>query len=220
MDSIASALKPIPALVWGERAIYELGVGIVCDDYMLVVDDAHFVDATRKLQSAGFRECSWSFGSVDPAFYQNNSVKEAIYGRIVHQYGNLDDKSARFFFPSPDDRATKVVLLPSSYAHVRPEKVLAGQSSEENIAFPSSALLLQSIVQTLVREPVEGMWTSTLSVWALSYLYGELMMDDNVMDSCEDESARAWFDAGIRRYDGGMDRTRTKRFGRKGYEGP
>ncbi|CAK7267729.1 hypothetical protein SEPCBS119000_002699 [Sporothrix epigloea] len=189
---------------------------------MLVVDDAHFADAADKLESAGFRKCTWSFGSVDPAFYDDSSVKKTIYRRIVRDYGNLDQHSARFFFPPPKDGSAKVVLLPSSYAHAQPGAAVHSPdgSCEDNITFPDSTRLLQSFVQTLVREPVEGQWTSTLGLWAVSYLYGELMLEDNLLDNLEDEKARAWFDENIRRYTGGMDRQRTKRFGRLGYDGP
>lgn len=187
---------------------------------MLVLDDADVPSASRKLLSAGFRSCTWSYGSVDPAFYQTDSMHRDVYKKIVHHYGHIDQNTVRFFLPAPADCYAKVVLMPSSYACIQPESISVGRSKEDNIVYPSSTVLVQSIVQVLVREPVDGLWASTLTVWAISYMYGMLMLSDDIMDTCDDKAARDWFDAKIRRYEGGLDRLRTKRFGRKGYDGP
>ncbi|KAJ8456371.1 hypothetical protein ONZ45_g18745 [Pleurotus djamor] len=68
MNSIASAMEPIPAILWGDRAIGALGARVVCEDYMLVVDDVDYDDAMGRLRSAGFQDCDWSCGSVAPDF--------------------------------------------------------------------------------------------------------------------------------------------------------
>lgn len=45
------------------------------------------------------------------------------------------------------------------------------------------------------------------------------MLDDDTMDACDDEEAKAWFDENILRFSGGIDRvTCTKRLGRVGYD--
>ncbi|KAF4511549.1 hypothetical protein G6O67_003332 [Ophiocordyceps sinensis] len=220
MDSIAHALGSITALLWGERAIVALGVRIVCEHYMLVVEDADFDDAAQQLRSAGFQEWAWSYGSLEPSFYQDR-LKENIYRRIVKDFANLDRISARFLFPPQQQKATaKVVLLPSSYAHVRVSSVPNDASSRHgNIIYPNAALLAQSFVQTLIREPAAGMWTSCLRMWAISYVYGELMLGDDVLDACDDEEAKRWFNERIRRFGEGIDRvTCTKRLGRVGYD--
>ncbi|KAJ4232215.1 hypothetical protein NW759_002602 [Fusarium solani] len=64
-----------------------------------------------------------------------------------------------------------------------------------------------------------GGWVSSLRMWAITHLYGDLMLGDDVLDSCDDEEAKAWFNKRIRRYSGGIDRvTCTKRLGKVGYD--
>ncbi|PHH58464.1 hypothetical protein CDD81_5753 [Ophiocordyceps australis] len=219
MEFIASALGSIPALVWGERAIAALGVRLVCDNYMLVIEDSDFDDAVHQLRSAGFQEWAWSYGSLNPSFYKGR-LMETIYRRIVNEYGNLDQNSARFVFPPQLQSTAKVVLLPSSYTHIR-VRLVPGDAlpRDGNIIYPDGALLLQSFVQTLVRELVAGMWTSSLGMWAISYVYGELMLGDDVLDACDDQEAKVWFNESIQRSSQGIDRiTYTKRLGRAGYD--
>ncbi|KAJ3535378.1 hypothetical protein NM208_g7150 [Fusarium decemcellulare] len=218
MDIIDSALDPIKAVVWGERAFASLGAPVVCDyeNYMLIVDDADLEAATQRLRSAGFRDCSWSYGSREPEFYQGK-IKENIYRAITKEYSNLDKYATKFFLPLPDESSEKVVLLPSSYAHIHASDDML--TRDGNLLWPDGPLLLKSLVQTAVREPIEGKWKSDLEMWAISYVYGELMVDDDVMDSCQDEAAKNWFNDNIRRFNGGIDRvTFTKRVGRLGYD--
>ncbi|KAK2616249.1 hypothetical protein QQS21_000884 [Conoideocrella luteorostrata] len=186
---------------------------------MLVIEDALFETAVQQLRSLGFRDWTWSYGCVDPNFYQGR-LKQNIYRSIVHEYSNLDQNSARFLFPLEQQSTAKVVLLPFSYTHLHFELVSNNISScDGNIYYPDGNVLLQSFVQTLVRESVIGMWTSNLEMWSISYVYGELMFDDDVLDSCNDEEAKAWFNKNIQRFDGGIDRfTCTKRLGRVGYD--
>ncbi|KAL7928545.1 hypothetical protein V8C35DRAFT_285114 [Trichoderma chlorosporum] len=219
MDIIASALDSIPALVWGDRAIAALGVGLVCDHYMLVINDIDIERASQQLRSAGFLDCTWSCGSLHPDFYQG-PLRQNIYRRITHHYSNFDRNSSRFLFPSESQATAKVVLLPSSYAHVGVTWTLdEALTRDGNITYPDGSLLLKNIVQTLVREPVQGMWTSCLGMWAITYVYGELILDDDVLDSCTDEEAKCWFHEKIHRDSGGIDRvTCTKRLGRLGYD--
>ncbi|PNY23788.1 Uncharacterized protein TCAP_06259, partial [Tolypocladium capitatum] len=183
MEFIASALGSIPALFWGERAIAALGVRLVCDDYMLVIDDADFDDAGRQLRLEGFQDWAWSYGSVDPSFYTGR-LKGSIYRRIVHDFSNLDGNSTRFVFPleqqQPQHSTAKVALLRSSYAHVCVRSALNDALTRHcHILYPDGALLLQSFVQTLLRDPMAGIWTWMLEMWAISYVYGELMLSDD-----------------------------------------
>ncbi|KAM4056778.1 hypothetical protein HRG_003643 [Hirsutella rhossiliensis] len=204
---------------------------------MLIIEDADYEDAVQQLRSAGFRDWAWSYGSIDPKLYKGR-LREGIYRRIVREYSNLDRNSTRFLFPpdrqnmaSPPEQEytelspehqypTKVVLLPSSFTHIRIKSAPDGALTRDgNILYPDSSLLLRSFVQTLVREPVAGTWTSSLCMWAISYVYGELILDDDVLDSCGDEEAKAWFNERIRRFSGGIDGvTCTKRLGRVGYD--
>lgn len=187
-------------------------------NYMLVIEDADVDDAARRLRSAGFQDFTWSYGSLEPGFYQGR-LRENIYRRIVHDYSNLDQNSARFLFPPAQQSTAKISLLPSSYAHFCVKSALDDAVTRHgNIIYPDGAPLLQSFVQKLVREPVPGMWTSSLDMWAVSYVYGELMLGDDILDACDDE-AKDWFNECIQRFDRGIDRvTYTKRLGRAGFD--
>ncbi|KJZ71367.1 hypothetical protein HIM_09250 [Hirsutella minnesotensis 3608] len=219
MEFITSALGPIQGLLWGERAMAALGVRLVCEHYMIVIRDADFDDAVQRLRSAGFENWPWSYGSLEPNFYQGR-LKENIYRHIVKDFADLDKNSARFLFPSEKQMTAKVALLPSSYAHIRFDSATESAVSRNgNILYPNAAVLLQSVVQTLIREPVDGMWASALNMWAISYIYGQLMLGDDVLDECDDDGARDWFNESIQRSGKGIDRiTCTKRLGRVGYD--
>lgn len=59
------------------------------------------------------------------------------------------------------------------------------------------------------------MWKSRLETWSISYVYGELPISDDALDSCTDEEAQPWFNKNVQRYSDGVDRvTCTKRLGR------
>ncbi|KAJ4198968.1 hypothetical protein NW767_008554 [Fusarium falciforme] len=180
---------------------------------MLVIPDADLELAATQLRAAGFQPCAWSFGSRKPDFYQTVQAQQ-LYRSITRGYRNLDRVSIRFLFPPEDqDEITKVVLLPSSYAHISASNDTP--QLEGGILYPDVTQLLTSFVRTIVREPFRGMWTSNLSAWAISYVYGYSGLGDDALDSCDDEEAKSWFNKEIRRFSGGMDRTTiTKRLGK------
>ena len=182
---------------------------------MLVIADTDFSRAVESLISAGFQEWTWSYGSSHPSFYKERSIND-IYRRIVRDYQNLDQNAKRFLFPSQHQNTAKIALLPSSYAHIGAGPAL-GHATDGNLIYPDGPSLLQSFVRTLVREPVVGMWTSTLDMWAIAYLYGELALSDDSLDACDDVRAKLWFNDSIERFGKGIDRlTCTKRLGRVG----
>ncbi|RTE73150.1 hypothetical protein BHE90_012413 [Fusarium euwallaceae] len=215
MECISSALGPIKAILWGERACGYLGAPVVCDDYMLIIQDEHIHDAATQLQAAGFHPCSWSFGSRKPEVYKTDQAQR-LYRSITRGYRNLDRVSIRFLFPTVEpDEIAKVVLLPSSYAHISASNNTL--QLQANIFCPDARQLLTSFVRTIVREPFDGMWTSNLTVWAISYTYGYSALSEDVLDSCDDDEAKSWFNKEIRRFGGGFDRTTiTKRLGKGG----
>ncbi|KAK2591468.1 hypothetical protein QQS21_010844 [Conoideocrella luteorostrata] len=222
MEIIASALHPIPALVWGERAFAALGVRLVCKNYLLVIEDDAFDAAVQRLRSSNFRDWSWSYGCAVPNSYQSG-LTQNIYRSVVNGYRYLDQNSARFLFPVEQQSTSstaKVVLLPSSYAHLHLKSMSQNIARrDDNIIYPDGAALLQSFVQTIVREPTPGKWTSKLDMWSITYVYGELMLADDVLDLCDDEKAKDWFNDAIQRFGNGIDRvTCTKRLGRVGYD--
>lgn len=246
IEIISKVLGPLPAIMWGDMAVGNLGVGLACEvsrvvfyhtlmlmpvrqNYMLVIEDKQLNTAAENFRQEGFREAPWSYGSRDdPVSYTDPKVQQS-HRRLAQQYSNLDEHSVRFRFPTEDQAKARVILLPSSYAHiaVTPETqhrfINRPQDGpildQDNILYPDAALLLESFVRTLVKEPRMGGWVSSLRMWAITHLYGDLGLGDDVLDSCDDEEAKAWFNQRIRRYSGGIDRaTCTKRLGKVGYD--
>lgn len=150
-------------------------------------------------------------------------MKEEIYRDLVQEYSNFDKHSTRFLFPPSygEGETSRVVLLSSSYTHLS-VKSTPGDSltrDDSNMLYPDGSVLLLSFVQTLLQEPIEGMWTINLRVWAVSYICGETMLPDEALDTCDDEKAEVWFNKAIGRFGKGIDRvTCTRRLGRVGYD--
>jgi hypothetical protein len=166
---------------------------------MLVIEDTDFDDAVQRLRSASFRDWPWSYGSRCPDFYKG-PVREKIYRRIVHEYSKLDKNSTRCLFPAEQQETCKVNLLRSSYTHIRVESISDYiLIRNKNIIYPDGSVLFKSFIQTLVREPISGMWSSNLDMWVITYIYGELMLSDDILDSCDDEKATNRFNENIGR---------------------
>jgi len=82
------------------------------------------------------------------------------------------------------------------------------------VYYPDKTLLLESFIKTLLKTPM-GTWRSSLTTWAICYVYSMLGVEDSALDFCGDEKVIEWFNENIRRSTGGIDRTTvTKRFGR------
>ena len=87
-------------------------------------------------------------------------------------------------------------------------------SCDDNLYYPDAALLLESFVKTLLQE-TPGSWRYLLEAWAIAYIYGMLMVEDTLLDPCDDEAVKLWFNENIRRGNGGLDRvTVSKRVGK------
>ncbi|KAM0424921.1 hypothetical protein ACHAPT_009977 [Fusarium lateritium] len=201
-------------------AVACLGVGLCVENYMLVVDDENLDMAAQKLKEAGFQEALWSYGSRDdPALYTDRKMQQ-IHRRVAQQYSNLDKHSIRFRFPTDELAKARVVLLPSSYAHISATSGSEDKFEREgNILYPNAALLLESFVRTRLSEPKKNSWALNLEMWVVTYLWGDLMLDDGILDNCDDEEVKAFFNELIRKDKGGIDRvTCTKRLGRVGYD--
>ncbi|ETS85586.1 hypothetical protein PFICI_03611 [Pestalotiopsis fici W106-1] len=83
--------------------------------------------------------------------------------------------------------------------------------------YPTLPVLLESLIRARLRIPEDtfGMWRSMLEVWAISYLWGQTMAPEDVLDGIEDDDIKAWFNKETKRFEGGIDRvTITKRKGR------
>lgn len=185
---------------------------------MLVPAEADFDIAVNKLLDAGFTYAPWSYGSVDPRRLEGNEALQRIHRESIPEWEKLDNNSIRFQFPDPNKYSAKVVLLDSTYVGLSPPTDAASTAKYHrfnHVYYPEKVLLLESFIKTLLKEPRMGAWQSSLQCWAVSYLYGMLMIEDNALDTSDDEKAKEWFNKHIRRWEGGLDRTTvTKRVGR------
>lgn len=58
-----------------------------------------------------------------------------------------------------------------------------------------------------------GLWLARLESWGFGYLYRELLLRDDVLDTCSDSAVKEYFDKKIKRGSGIPRRTKEK-FGR------
>ncbi|KAF1963105.1 hypothetical protein CC80DRAFT_434559 [Byssothecium circinans] len=216
-ESVIQALHPLEVVGLGEEALGFLGAVALLNSYMLVPSESDFDLAAQKLVEAGFRPAPWSYGIIDP-----HNIPDDERGRRTKSLDNtgyrmLDDNSVRFQFPAGFSGPERVVLLRSTYVGLSPPNDLSSMQRfycDRNLYYPDKALLLESIIRTLLKDS-PGIWHETLGAWAISYIYGIVMVEDTILDSCDDESVRLWFNENIRRGKGGLDRTTvTKRVGR------
>ncbi|KAL2021505.1 hypothetical protein VTK56DRAFT_7138 [Thermocarpiscus australiensis] len=220
-DSAVITVCYIPAIAWGAIAMGYVGVGLVFSSYMLVIEDSDFEAAVESLRKAGFRDAPWSYGSMcDPRSFEDDKMRK-LHRRMAIGHRNLDNNSTGFLFPvDMKVEDLRVGLLRSSYTHLSLSSVPESRfSREENIYFPDKELLLESFAKTIVREPGMNTWTRKLQMWAIAYVYGQLMVNDDALDSSSDDEAKTWFDTNIRRHTGGIDRTTVTKGGRLVREG-
>jgi hypothetical protein len=186
---------------------------------MFIPSESEFDIAARRLVEAGFRPATWSYGILDPQLLPDDEISRRINPWDMSGYRMLDNNSVRFQFPVKYAGPERVVLLRSTYVGLSPStdpSLMQGFSFKENLCYPDAALLLESIIKALTEDTEKGYWQSLLAAWAISYIYGQLMVEDSVLDSCDDEHIKSWFNENIRRGKDGLDRdTITKRAGRR-----
>jgi len=184
---------------------------------MFVPSDSDFDLAVQKLMEAGFRLAPWSYArSVDPQLLPDDEINRRINAKIPG-YNMIDNNSVRFQFPTSFTCEERVVLIRSSYVDLSPPsnpQSMQRFHRDQSLYYPDKVLLLESFVKTLLKDSPTSRWQSTLRVWAISYMYGILMMENSSLDSCEDEAVKSWFNKAINRENGGLDRTVTKRKGK------
>lgn len=184
---------------------------------MLIPSDADFDLAVRKLETAGFRQTPWSYATVDPQRLEGDEELQRIHQAAIPKYIMLDNNSVRFQFPRSKLYHTKVVLLRSAYVEMQPPTNPTSMrrfTCRKHVYYPDKTLLLESFIKTLLKTPM-GTWRSSLTTWAICYVYSMLGIEDSALDFCGDEKVIEWFNENIRRSTGGIDRTTvTKRFGR------
>lgn len=193
---------------------------------MLGVSDDQMDLAAEKLFKAGFIRESWSFGTtVDPTTRKDDEGYQDFYARIKVDYANFDAKTIRFHCPDIAKYTEQVVLIPSSYIYLDASEdpsyaldhgfVMSSQPSfyvRDNLYYANAVLLLQSIITVVLaeREHLEmGSWHRRLHAWAYTYLYGELSLRDDVLDTCKDERVKEYFNELIKRGTG-VSRVREK----------
>lgn len=186
---------------------------------MLVPTEDDFDLAMRKLEDAGFRPAPWSYASVNPEILdkkENAEKLQAMHTRVAKQYRTLDTHSKRFMFPQNE---FKLVMLHPSFVEITPPVQQKADTAKffcknSNFYYPDKLVLLESMIKTLLKEEQPTTWRSLLTAWAVSYICGYLDVCVDALDGCEDENVKEWYNAAIRRDQGGLDRTRNKRTGR------
>lgn len=217
-ESVIQALHPIKVVVWGEQAMAFLGAVTLLNSYMLIPSESDFNLAAQKLVKAGFRPAPWSYGIIDPKLLPDDEItrRRRINPMEIPGYQMLDNNSVRFQFPAGLTGPERVVLLRSTYVGLTPPSDPSSMQRfhcHENLYYPKKAYLLESFIRTLLQDS-PGFWRDLLEGWSISYMYGILLVGDTVLDSCEEESIRSWFNENIRRGKGGLNTTVTKRVGK------
>ncbi|KAF1850045.1 uncharacterized protein K460DRAFT_326532 [Cucurbitaria berberidis CBS 394.84] len=194
-----------------------LGAVTLLNSYMLIPSESEYDLAAQKLVEAGFRPAPWSYGITDPHLLPDDEIARRLKLREYPEFQRLDGNSVRFQFPVGFSGPERVVLLRSTYIGLSPPNDPSSMQRfhcHDILYYPDKALLLESFIRTLLQES-PGYWRYLLEAWAISYIYGILMVEDSVLDSCEDESVKLWFNEKIRRGKGGLDRTTvSKRVGK------
>lgn len=200
--------------------------------YMLGIRDDEIELAAEKLTSLGFVRELWSFSSpIDPAIFKTTETSKRIQETIRPAYANFDSKTIRFHYPDMHKQVQKTVLIPDSYMHLSAPQAPSHTSKQGsaipnppaqppfyihgNLCYPNAVVLLESFIKVCIQErasTTRGMWQARLQTWAIAYLYGELSLRDDVLDSCQDSGVKEFFNLAIQR-GSGISRTREK-FGR------
>ena len=185
---------------------------------MLGVRDDEVDLATKKLAGKGFVRQDWSFGStVDPATRKDDKMYQRVHESIRPAFANFDAKTIRFHYPHEDRYIQQTVLIPASYLRLSVSQsssafehgYAAPDASSQppfyvhgNLYYPNAIMLLQSIIMVYLEEreyTKVGNWQAKLEGWAIGYLYGELSLRDDVLDTYRDERIREYFNKEIKR---------------------
>lgn len=187
---------------------------------MLGVRDDEMDLAAKKLADAGFVRQNWSFGStIDPATRIDDEMFQSLHTEIGLAYANFDAKTIRFHYPDEKKFVQRTVLIRSSYLRLSASQPASkhesasppGPSSQPpfyvhgNLYYPNVVELLRSIISVYLQEREHTdirSWQLKLRGWAFGYLYGELLLRDDVLDTCEDEKVKECFNKEIKRGSG------------------
>lgn len=191
---------------------------------MLGVLDDEMDTAAKKLADAGFERQNWCYTSiVDPATQQDNEIYKRLQAQYQPSYARLDAISLRFQYPDRARCPGRTILLPTSYIHIDTESpslssTFAAPSQPSfyvsgNAYFPNAVVLLESMIKVLLQDDescLDNRWQIELAGWIITYLYGELTLRIDVLDGCQDDEVKMWFNKETKRVTGGLSRIREK----------
>jgi len=183
---------------------------------MLGVRDDEMDLAATKLADVGFIRQHWSFGStIDPATRKDDETFQRVHANIGLAFANFDAKTTRFHYPDENKFVQRTILIPSSYLRLSASERTPNhdfpspdpQSQPQfyvygNLYYPNVVELLRSIIAVYLEERAHTNirnWQVKLSGWAFGYLHGELLLRDDVLDTCEDEMVKECFNKEIKR---------------------
>ena len=186
---------------------------------MLGVQDEKMESAAEKLVNLGFVRETWSFGStIDPATRQNDERFQLVHERRRPAFAAFDAKTIRFHCLDKLKYVQQTVLIPSSYMHLSASDTSIYTSNcgfailntsrqppfyvHDNLYYPNLIVLIQSIIKVCLEERARTSiraWQLTLESWAIGYLYQELSLREDVLDTCQDTAVKEFFNMKIKR---------------------
>lgn len=187
---------------------------------MLGVRDDEMDLAVKKLADVGFVRQNWSFGStIDPATYKDDEMFQRVHTNIGLAFANFDANTIRFHYPNEKKFIQRTILIRSSYLSLSASQPTSKYGSvyppnpssqppfyvHGNLYYPNVVELLRSIITVYLKEREYSNirnWQVKLLGWAFGYLYGELLLRDDVLDHCEDKRVRECFNMEIKRGSG------------------
>ncbi|CAH0023427.1 unnamed protein product [Clonostachys rhizophaga] len=196
----ALAGREYTVIVWGEEALRRLGAPIppgLDHEIMLVVEPRFMADAGKRLEDAQFRHIPWSFG-IDSRV----PMHPAAESQIMDEFSSFDERSEHYIFTREHmsrKETIKVALIPATYANISTARDPMDDFDQIcGFYWPKPGRLMASFVKTAVNGPVVGCWKRLLVMWAAYWLYRGKMLPETVMDNCDNEMARRYFEACIR----------------------
>jgi hypothetical protein len=166
---------------------------------MLVVEDRGMADAGKRLEEGKFQHVPWSFG-IDAE--RRTPMDAATTNQIMNDFRSFDQWTEHYVFrrkDSPRNETIKVALIPATYANISTERDPIGDFDKLfGFYWPKPRRLMISFVKTLVQGPIAGCWKRLLIMWAAYWLYRGKKLPATVMDNCDNEMARRYFETCIR----------------------
>jgi hypothetical protein len=165
---------------------------------------------------------------------KDDAIAYEVHTERAQEFAQFDEYTTRFSYPDTSRLTNKIVLIPLSYMYMNipnPTNTFIGKESCipqpkyyvnrwmyncNNLYFPNAVVLLESFIKVILDHESnqtlrEGKWQRHLKVWAMGYLYGNLNLRDDVLDSCESKGVKEFFNEQVKKANRGTDRTVIKR---------